>query len=369
MPGSAFGARPDAGAAGGPEHALCAAPVPVLTYHQIDVPPARGTPFRSLTVHPKVFGRHMRWLARLGYRGLSMRELMPYLAGARSGKVFGLTFDDGFLNVHRHALPVLRERASALAIPLYSENDGWLAEEKGAPLWISQGDYLTSRMIYEDVEPFSVARMVDLFRQHGLVESAATAFVQRGNAYKTGIWPHPLKYRQLFAGDRLKIGEHTWCTIVGYGHAAEHMSLYCDELRVLISGDMLLPRISTNIAVQAVNPDGDPLRLFLASIDAFLALPADTLVLPAHGRPFRGIHDRVAQLHAHHVERCNVLLKACKGKAASAAELIPALFEREFDDIHQTMFAMGEAIAHLNHLWHAGRLRRLETGDVIRFIG
>jgi glyoxylase-like metal-dependent hydrolase (beta-lactamase superfamily II) len=244
---------------------------------------------------------------------------------------------------------------------------GWLAAEKSAPLWISQGDYLTSRMIYEDVGPFSVARMVALFCQHGLAESAATAFVQRGNAYKTGIWPHPLAYRQLFAGDPLKIGDHTWRTIVGYGHAAEHMSLYCDELRVLISGDMLLPRISTNIAVQAVNPDGDPLRLFLASIDAFLALPADTLVLPAHGRPFRGIHDRVAQLHAHHVERCNVLLNACKGKAASAAELIPVLFERELDDIHQTMFAMGEAIAHLNYLWHAGRLRRTEKNGVLHF--
>jgi glyoxylase-like metal-dependent hydrolase (beta-lactamase superfamily II) len=209
--------------------------------------------------------------------------------------------------------------------------------------------------------------MVALFCRHGLAESTATAFVQRGNAYKTGVWPQPMTYRQLFAGDRLQIGNQEWRTIVGYGHAAEHMSLYCDELRVLISGDMLLPRISTNIAVQALNPDGDPLRLFLASIDAFLELPADTLVLPAHGRPFRGIHDRVAQLHAHHVERCNVLLRACKGKAASAAELIPVLFERQFDDIHQTMFAMGEAIAHLNYLWHAGRLRRTQKNGVLHF--
>ncbi len=92
-----------------PTHARCTVPVAILTYHQIDVPPARGTPFRSLSVHPAVFRRHMRWLARLGYRGLSMRDLMPYLAGERRGKVFGLTFDDGFLNVHRHALPVLKE--------------------------------------------------------------------------------------------------------------------------------------------------------------------------------------------------------------------------------------------------------------------
>ncbi len=245
---------------------------------------------------------------------------------------------------------------------------GWLEREKGAPLWMSQGDYLTARMIYQDAAPFSVAGMIAFFRQHGLPDAAAAAFEQRGNAYKTGVSPPPEHYRQLFAGDVLTIGKHAWRTIVGYGHAAEHMSLYCEELRVLISGDMLLPRISTNISVQPANPYGNPLKLFLDSIDAFLPLPADTLVLPAHGRPFRGIHDRVAQLHAHHAERCGILLQACKGKAASAAELIPALFEREFNDPHQTMFAMGEAIAHLNYLVHAGSMRRVEKNSFIRFI-
>lgn len=82
-------------------------PIPILTYHQLDAPPPKGAPFRSLTVAPAVFARHMRWLHALGYRGLSMRELAPYLAGERSGRVFGLTFDDGFRNVLRHALPVL----------------------------------------------------------------------------------------------------------------------------------------------------------------------------------------------------------------------------------------------------------------------
>lgn len=85
----------------------CATPVPILTYHQIQSPPPRGTPFRSLSVHPGIFRRHMGWLAALGFRGLSMRDLMPYLAGQKTGKVFGLTFDDGFENVLRHAQPVL----------------------------------------------------------------------------------------------------------------------------------------------------------------------------------------------------------------------------------------------------------------------
>jgi peptidoglycan/xylan/chitin deacetylase (PgdA/CDA1 family) len=84
-------------------------PIPILMYHQIDLPAPRGTSFRSLTVHPRNFKRQMYWMHRFGYRGLSMRDLMPYLKGERSGKVFGITFDDGYRNVYQHALPVLTE--------------------------------------------------------------------------------------------------------------------------------------------------------------------------------------------------------------------------------------------------------------------
>lgn len=83
--------------------------IPILTYHQIDAVPPHGTPFRGLTVGPAQFRQQMAWMRRLGYRGLSMRELMPYIRGTATGKVFGITFDDGFRNVHRHALPVLAE--------------------------------------------------------------------------------------------------------------------------------------------------------------------------------------------------------------------------------------------------------------------
>ncbi len=83
--------------------------IPILMYHQIDIPAPRGTSFRSLTVHPKSFKRQMFWMRKLGYRGLSMRDLMPYLKGELNGKVFGITFDDGFRNVFQHALPVLTQ--------------------------------------------------------------------------------------------------------------------------------------------------------------------------------------------------------------------------------------------------------------------
>lgn len=81
--------------------------IPILMYHQIGEPAPKGTPFRGLTVHPNDFKRQMTWLKRFGYKGVSMRELMPYLNGEKQGKVVGITFDDGYQNVLQNALPIL----------------------------------------------------------------------------------------------------------------------------------------------------------------------------------------------------------------------------------------------------------------------
>lgn len=92
--------------------------IPILTYHQIDrIPPkvdAQGNraKFRSLIVSPASFARQMWLLKILGYRGVSMGEVMQYLRGEKTvathGKVVGITFDDGYQNNLTYALPVLQ---------------------------------------------------------------------------------------------------------------------------------------------------------------------------------------------------------------------------------------------------------------------
>ena len=84
------------------------APIPILTYHQIAEAPPKGAPYRSLYVAPRDFARQMAFLNCLGYRGLSMDDLQPYLSGEKVGKVVGITFDDGYVNNLTHALPVLQ---------------------------------------------------------------------------------------------------------------------------------------------------------------------------------------------------------------------------------------------------------------------
>jgi glyoxylase-like metal-dependent hydrolase (beta-lactamase superfamily II) len=168
-------------------------------------------------------------------------------------------------------------------------------------------------------------------------------------------------------GERLAIGGRAWRVIAGYGHAPEHASLHCEALGLAISGDMLLPSISTNVSVWPIDPEGDPLGLFLQSIRRYGELAADTLVLPSHGLPFRGARLRVKQLEQHHATRLAELYEACAEAPRSAADVLELLFRRKLDT-HQMFFAMGEAIAHLHYLERAGGLRRAVGKDgVARF--
>ena len=173
--------------------------------------------------------------------------------------------------------------------------------------------------------------------------------------------------RRLLDGMTVDIGGRAWRCIAGYGHAPEHIALYCENLTVMIGGDMMLPRISTNVSVYEQEPEADALALFLNSIDKFKVLPEDTLVLPSHGKPFVGMHTRITQLHEHHRDRLAEVMQACAESPCSAADILPVLFKRAMDT-HQTTFAMGEAIAHLHALWFEAKLVRTRDADgVFRF--
>jgi glyoxylase-like metal-dependent hydrolase (beta-lactamase superfamily II) len=243
----------------------------------------------------------------------------------------------------------------------------YLQVETGAQLWMPPQEYATAQFFFHQIAGFSVAAGVKAFRQHGLPEAGLLRLEQQGNSYRFGVPSLPDTYRPLQTGQTLRVGEQDWRVITGHGHSPEHASFHCHDLGVLISGDMLLPQISTNIGYSPTTPDLDPLGRFLESLERFRPLPEDTLVLPSHGLPFRGLHTRIDQLRLHHAERCEVLLAACRKAPRSAFELLPVLFERDITDIHQTYFAMGEAIAHLVHLEKRGELVRETERGVDRF--
>ncbi|MEP6998674.1 MAG: MBL fold metallo-hydrolase [Betaproteobacteria bacterium] len=251
--------------------------------------------------------------------------------------------------------------------PDHLGNAAWLAARFACPVVMPQGEYLTAHAISGEHSGYGAAPMSDLLRAHGLSEEHLAAMNARGNPYRRGVPELPSSYQRLAAGDEIRIGANDWRVIPGYGHSPEHASLYCRALDVCISGDMLLPRISTNVSVWPVEPEGDPLRRFLDSLTAFTELPGETRILPSHGLPFIGAGARVDQLREHHALRL-AELEIAAATPKTAAEIVPVLFRRELD-LQQRFFAMGEAIAHLNRLWHGGRVERSVGDDgTIRFV-
>lgn len=238
---------------------------------------------------------------------------------------------------------------------------GWFVRDHGLPMYMTEAEYLTAHACYESTSGYGADGLAALYKAHGLDSERLAALMVRPTGYRNVITPPPTAFRRIVDGERLALGSHEWQVIVGLGHAPEHAALYCERLRLLISGDMLLPKISTNVSVWSTEPDGDPVGQFLSSLRTFTQLPDDTLVLPSHGLPFRGIRARVEALETHHADRLAELLAACE-VPRTATEIVPVLFTRELD-VHQLFFAMGEAIAHLNYLHHRGKVTRVLGED------
>ena len=244
--------------------------------------------------------------------------------------------------------------------PDHAGNAAWLCERHGAEFWTTQGEYLTAHAVRAAGAGYTPDAVLAVFRRNGLDEERAARMRSGRNRYAELVPEFPHSYRRIIEGDEVELGGNRWRAFIGHGHAPEHLSLYSDKLNTVIAGDMLLSTISTNVSVWSIDPEGDPLRLFLDSLARYRELPEDVLVLPSHGKPFRGARERVAQLERHHADRLQELGEALK-TPRSAAELLGVLFRRPLDP-HQTFFAMGEAIAHLHYLYYAGRAKR-SLGD------
>ena len=250
--------------------------------------------------------------------------------------------------------------------PDHCGNSAWIGERWGVRPLMTQGEWFAANLAMQDRYIGSVARRVAFYRAHGLDQQRLDSFAAGAVLYSSGV-ELPLAFRRIREGDAIDINGDRWMVMTGEGHSPEHAALYCVARKLLISGDQILPTITTNVSAWPTEPEGDPLGLFLDTCQRFAAaLDPDTLVLPSHRRPFRNVHHRLDALVAHHEERLDLILDAT-AHDITAADLIPVLFHRALDG-HQLGFAMGEAIAHLNHLVIRGRMERMRDAvGIVRY--
>ena len=238
---------------------------------------------------------------------------------------------------------------------------GWLCETTGARLFMSTTEYLASLVLHLDPEMLESEPYRSFYLDHGLPPDVTRDLLGAGHRYLRMLTGLPRTFRRVIAGETLEIGGRRWDVLTGGGHAPEQVMLHCAEDELLLAADQIMARISPNIGVHAMDPAGDPLGIYIRSLNGLKeTLAEDTFVLPGHNLPFYGLHRRADELLAHHAVRCDLILQACRVRGRTAAELVPVVFGRPIDDPHQMGFAFSEALAHVNRLEREGRLRFAE---------
>ena len=244
---------------------------------------------------------------------------------------------------------------------------GWLARKWGVTIEATRAEFMLARVLTLDVRDAPPPEVVDFYASHGWPEAAVARLrASSWGNFARGVHPLPAGYKRLRAGDSFRIGSRLWEIVVGSGHSPEHACLYCAEEKLLISGDQVLPRITSNVSVYPTEPDADPLGDWLDSIEHLRSLDAATRVFPAHNEPFLGLHTRLDQLDEDHRRKLDALQLAC-AEPTSAYDSFPVLFRRGVSD-GEIQMATGEALAHLHWLERRGAVQRVFSEGQTRFI-
>jgi glyoxylase-like metal-dependent hydrolase (beta-lactamase superfamily II) len=235
---------------------------------------------------------------------------------------------------------------------------GWLAKKFGVDIWMTRGEWTTARMLVADARDAIPPEVTDANRRAGWTEEQIAAAAKgHFGRFARMVFPMPLGYHRLVDGQLVEMGAHQWRIVVGSGHSPEHACLWNERQGVLVSGDQVLPRISSNVSINVSEPEANPLGEWLDSINKLLSLlPADLLVCPAHGEPFKGLHTRLIALRDEHLGRLDRLSLHLQ-EPRRAVDCFGQLFNREIGDEHRDL-ASGEAMAHLRWLERNGRARR-----------
>ncbi|MBY4678270.1 MBL fold metallo-hydrolase [Marinobacterium arenosum] len=247
---------------------------------------------------------------------------------------------------------------------------GWLCQHFNLPLAITGPEYETAAAFLRDAGQagdYRLQRLLDYFHGLGMSDEIAQRIINATDSMARAYDPLPGQYQQLEQGTLMKIGGRDWQVSVADGHSPAHATLYCAELNLLISGDQVLPRISSNVSVRIEAPQANPLRCWLKALERLHQLPDDTLVLPAHDQPFYGLHRRLDQLTEEHRQMLELVEQSCR-QPKTVMELLPIMYSRKLGDF-DLLLASGECLAHLHYLIEQQLIvRQVRTDGVVIYL-
>lgn len=240
---------------------------------------------------------------------------------------------------------------------------GWLMGRFGAELVTSRTAWLMARMLILDEEERPTEQALDYWRSAGMDPDIFEARKNdRPYNFADTCYPLPVGYTRIKQGDAIRAGGRDWDVHMGNGHAPEHVTLWSRDDNLVIAGDQVIASISPNIGVYPTEPEADPLSDWMEACERLADLAQDDqLVLSGHKLPFTGLPVRMRQLIDNHHGALR-RLRSHLDTPRVAAECFAPLFKRKID--HGTYgLALVEAVAHLNHLYHAGEVTRSRRAD------
>ncbi|TCP12690.1 MBL fold metallo-hydrolase [Simplicispira metamorpha] len=269
-------------------------------------------------------------------------------------------------STHLQGLPIVR----LVCTHMHYDHAGlshWLCERFGIPLYMTHGEYFMMRTLAEPVPDPLPSDQAVFYARSGMPPER-TERMWKAMRADPFMPPQPQSFHRLRGGDDITLGSRTWRVVIGEGHSPEHACLYCAQDEILIAGDQLLPRISSNVLVTSIEPEANPLQLWLESLTRLERLAPGTLVLPSHERVFRGLHPRTQELREHHGQQLGQLRDhLAEHGTCTAFDAMLCLFPRLRTPVDD-MLALGETIAHLSWLRYSGVLRRvLDEDGIYRF--
>ncbi len=335
---------------------------PNLTY-PYDKPPAPAT---MMEVAPGVYWTQMPLPMSLNHINLYLLEGKDGWTAVDTG-IRGPETRELWLKLYENELrrkPIDQVICTHMH-PDHTGQAGFISEHWHAPLVMSFMEYYQARVLNTMMHDGATWQMTDYVSRAGIDSSFLEKLRGEAGNFTPDLddRPLPTSYIRISDGEKLQIGDYEWLVITGTGHSPDHVCLYCKELRVLLSGDQILPVITSNVSVQPTEPYANPLDGYLNSHDRFKKLVTNnTLVLPAHNEPFYGLHERLQQLIEHHEDRMLLLEETCI-EPQKAVDLLPHLFKRKLET-YSLFMGLGECIAHLHCLMNRNRIERTLEDDV-----
>jgi len=243
---------------------------------------------------------------------------------------------------------------------------GWLAERFGATLTMTALEYMTASNLWMGGTKEVPEHEIDFMLKSGVDRQFEPMMRSaRFDNYRRGVHQLPPHFTRIEDGSELMLGGRRWRVVIGRGHSPEHACLSCLDEPLFISGDQVLPNITSNVSVHAREPHSNPLAHWITSLERMKHIPGDPLVLPSHGRVFKGLDTRLTALVGSHLGKLKSLHDWC-ADVRTPVETFPALFRRKLTGMDFYM-ALGEALAHLHLLEALSLVTRSFDGDVYRF--